>query len=218
MLVRYFMTPAVRTFETTETYREVWRCFQKEGLRRAPIVHEHRVVGMITDRDLVRMLPHRIGELERLASTTTYERPIGDGPRRQVISVEPNDHLETAARLLLENKIGGMPVIYKGHLKGIITESDLFRVFVRLKHSSGATRLTFHWPARLGESELPAQIAVETGVHLHEYFSHPSPAGGEMIAIRAFGTNLDDFVARLIGAGYLLIDRADPEDLASVPG
>ncbi len=192
---------------------DAWQTFQRDGLRRAPVLDGTKVLGIITDRDLVRILPRTISDVDGLASIDALDKTIGQCVNQNLIYVEPNDHLETAARKLLENKIGGLPVIYEGRLKGIITESDLFRVFVKLKHNSEATRLTLHWPAKQGESQMPTQIAVETGVQLHEYFCHPSPSGGDLIAIRAVGDNLDEFIARLLEAGFLLIDRADPEEL-----
>lgn len=213
MLVRYFMTHAVRTLDSTTTCADAWECFQAEGLRRAPVLEGNKVLGIITDRDLVRILPRTIADVDGLASIDALDKTIGECVSSKLISVEPNDHLETAARKLLENKIGGLPVIYEGHLKGIITESDLFRVFVQLKHNSEATRLTLHWPSKNGESHMPARIALATGVQLHEYFSHPSPSGGDLIAIRVVGKQIDEFVTRLLEAGYLLIDRADPDDI-----
>ena len=192
---------------------DAWQCFQKEGLRRAPVLQGQKVLGLITDRDLVRILPRTIADVDGLASVDALDKPVGEYVNPKLIYVEPNDHLETAARKLLDNKIGGLPVIYEGSLKGIITESDLFRVFVKLKHNSNATRLTLHWPAKLGDSHMPASLALDAEVQLHEYFSHPSPSGGELIAIRVVGKNLDVFIALLLEAGYMLIDRADPDSL-----
>ncbi|MDF1836269.1 MAG: CBS domain-containing protein [Planctomycetota bacterium] len=174
MLVRYFMTPTVRTLEASLSCADAWQCFQRDGLRRAPVVEGNRVLGLITDRDLVRILPRTVSDVDGLASIDALDKTIGECVNPNLIYVEPNDHLETAARKLLENRIGGLPVIYEGRLKGIITESDLFRVFVKLKHDSEATRLTLHWPANHGESQMPTRIALATGVR---WISH-CPAGG----------------------------------------
>ncbi len=213
MLVRYFMTTSVRTVESSMSCADAWQLFQENKLRRAPVMDGRRVLGLITDRDLIRVLPRTVGDTDALASIDALDKTLGECVNSNLISIEPNDHLEMAARKLLENKIGGLPVIYEGRLKGIITESDLFRVFVKLKHNSEATRLTLHWPSRRGQSHVPARLAIATGVQLHEFFSHPSPSGGDLIALRVVGENLDDFITRLLEAGYLLIDRASPEDL-----
>lgn len=211
MLVRYFMTHAVRTLPSSMSCSEAWQLFQREKLRRAPVLEGSKVLGLITDRDLVRIIPRTVADVDSLASIGALDKTIGQCLSPKLIAVEPNDHLETAAKKLLDHRIGGLPVIYQGQLKGIITESDLFRVFVKLKHNSEATRLTLHWPPQNGEAHLPTRIALATGVQLHEYFSHPSPSGGDLIAIRAMGQNLDEFVTRLLEVGYVLIDRADPD-------
>ncbi len=210
MLVRYFMTKAVQTLDHSMSCADAWQLFQKEGLRRAPVMDERKVLGLITDRDLVRILPRTVGDVDGLASIDALDKTLGECINPNLIFVEPNDHLETAARKLLENKIGGLPVITEGRLKGIITESDLFRVFVQLKGTSEATRLTLHSPADNGEVRAPSRIALATGVQVHEFFCHPSPSGGSLIALRAMGDNLDEFVTRLLQAGYVLIDRAEP--------
>ncbi len=213
MLVRYFMTTSVRSLDESMPCAEAWQIFRRDKLRRAPVMRGAEVIGLITDRDLIRILPRTVGDADGLASIDALDKTLGECVNPNLISVEPNDHLETAARTLLENNIGALPVIYEGRLKGIITESDLFRVFVKLKHNSEATRLTLHWPSTNGPSHVPARIAIVSGVYLHEFFSHPSPSGGTLIALRAIGDNLDDFIARLLDVGYVLIDRADPDTL-----
>jgi acetoin utilization protein AcuB len=213
MLVRYFMTQSVRTLDSTMSCAAAWQQFQREGLRRAPVMHDSKVLGLITDRDLIRILPRTVADVEGLASIDALDKTVGQCVKRTLISVAPNDHLETAAKKLLDNKVGGLPVVQDGQLKGIITESDLFRVFVKLKRSSKATRLTLHIASETVEPPSPARIAVATGVELHEFFSHASPSGGDLIDLRVAGKGIDEFVTRLLSAGYLLIDRADPEDV-----
>ncbi|MEZ5975687.1 MAG: CBS domain-containing protein [Planctomycetota bacterium] len=127
-----------------------------------------------------------------------------------VLAVEPNDHLETAAQLMLRNKIGGLPVMQGDQLLGIITESDLFRVFVQMKHDARAVRLTLHAPAGM-ELPDPGRLALATGVQVYEHFTHPSPSGGDLVALRVSPGHVDPFVQRLRDAGFLLIDRKDPE-------
>ena len=50
---------------------------------------------------------------------------------RDVLTIRPEATLREAARLMLENKIGGLPVLQGNNLVGIITESDIFRVLVQ---------------------------------------------------------------------------------------
>lgn len=51
---------------------------------------------------------------------------------RDVITITENTHLEDAARIMADNKIGGLPILHHGDLVGIRTDTDLFKVFVEL--------------------------------------------------------------------------------------
>ncbi len=207
------MTRAVTTFAAEMKCIDTWRAFRKEGLRRAPVVHEGRVLGMVTDRDLLRVLPLTINTLEGLSSAKVLPVTLREILSDTLISVSPGDHLETAARLMLENRVGGLPVMQDGELAGIITESDLFRVFVELKERAGGVRLTFHWPPETEDIPDPARVALATGVEIREHFRHESPAGGELVGLRLRGpvASVDEFQARMLRLGFLLIDREDFE-------
>ncbi|HET9223650.1 MAG TPA: CBS domain-containing protein, partial [Roseiflexaceae bacterium] len=64
-------------------------------------------------------LYHRVGDL-----------PIGDIMTRAVVTVAPDASILKVAQLLLEHRIGGVPVVEDGQVIGVITESDLFRLIV----------------------------------------------------------------------------------------
>lgn len=205
------MTSEVRTLPIEMKCVEAWKTFSEEGLRRAPVERNGGVIGMVTDRDLMRVLPWTMHSLERDDAQRKLETTLGQVVRRDLISVEPGDHLETAAKLMLDNKVGGLPVMQAGRLQGIITESDLFRVFVKLKQRTGAVRLTLHWSAGMQDMPDPARLALATGVVIREHFRYESPAGGELVGLRLSSGDVDEFVARLLSSGFLLIDREDFE-------
>ena len=211
MLIRHFMSRDVTTFPAEMLCTEAWKRFQDESLRRVPVLRGKRVVGMVTDRDLMRVLPWRIGELEHVAGSDSLSMVLGQILPHELVSVSPDAHLETAAHAMLSHKIGGLPVIDGGELVGIITESDLFRVFVKLKDSLGGVRLTLHWSGPEEDAPDPARLALASGIAIREYFQHPSPEGGNFFALRVDGAGVDQFQERLTGAGFLLIDREDQE-------
>ncbi|MFT7485475.1 MAG: CBS domain-containing protein [Candidatus Paceibacteria bacterium] len=210
MLVRHFMSRSVTMLEADMTCADAWTQFCEEGLRRAPVVHDKQVIGMVTDRDLLRILPWNLRQLDSDRDDRDLERPLRSILARDLVSVAPNDHLETAAELMLKHKIGGLPVLDGDQVAGIITESDLFRTFVQLKAGAKGTRLTMHWPADGGPPLDPTRVALATGVQLHEYFAFPSPGEGLAIGLRVVGDGLEAFLDRLLAGGYLLLDREDP--------
>lgn len=210
MLVRHFMSRHVTVLPAETTCREAGLLFREQKLRRAPVVTDGKVLGMLTDRDLMRVLPWTPGQEDTTSNGRDQERLVRDLLAKTLISVTPQDHLEVAAERMLRHKIGGLPVLQDGELKGIITESDLFRTFVSLKAGAKGTRLTLLWPDDRGELVAPTRIAIATGMQLHEYLEHASPTEGTLIGLRVAGRGLEAFIERLLDKGFLLLDREDP--------
>jgi acetoin utilization protein AcuB len=107
---------------------------REEKVRRFPIVDdEGKLVGIVSDKDLLYAAPSpatslSIYELHYLYSRITVEQVM----TRNVITVEEDDPLEEAARIMIDNKVGGLPVMRKGKLVGIITETDIFKTFMEM--------------------------------------------------------------------------------------
>jgi acetoin utilization protein AcuB len=79
----------------------------------------------------------------------------------EVRTVAPNVPMEEAARIMADNKLGGLPVIDNGALVGIITETDIFKIFLELLGArEKGLRLTIEIPERKGEiARLTTEIA-----------------------------------------------------------
>jgi len=88
--------------------------------RRLPVVHEGCVVGILTERDLRK----HGGYLESTKVDAAMKTPA--------VTVESKASVEEAARLMLANKIGGLPVVDGGKLTGIVTSSDMLRAFLNV--------------------------------------------------------------------------------------
>ena len=88
------------------------------GFRRLPVVHEGRVIGILTERDL----REHGGYLKSTKVDAAMKAPV--------ITVDSKASVEEAARLMLANKIGGLPVVDGGKLIGIVTSSDMLRAFL----------------------------------------------------------------------------------------
>jgi CBS domain-containing protein len=90
-----------------------------------PIVDKGELVGIITERDIVKEITKSFDYLERKLSETG---------RRPVITVAPSTPLWEAFALLLRNKIRRLPVVENHKLVGIVTERDLFKWVVRVAY------------------------------------------------------------------------------------
>lgn len=124
--VRDSMTPEVFTVQVQMPIRRVWELVEEMGLRRFPVVEGDRLVGIITDRDLRNATASSVVLTEKkyhdfLLDTIKVESVMTPDPR----TISPDNDLADAARIILEMKVGGLPVTDDGHLVGIITETDL---------------------------------------------------------------------------------------------
>jgi len=134
MLVKNRMTPRPITVAEDIGVDKALRLMHAENVRRLPIVDKHgKVVGIVSELDLLKVSP------SPATSLSIYEIPyllskikMRDVMSKDVITVTENTPLEEAARIMADNKIGGLPVMRDGDLVGIITETDLFKVFLEL--------------------------------------------------------------------------------------
>jgi len=105
--------------------------FKRERIRRAPVVKEGKMVGIVSDKDLLNASPSpasslSIWEMNYLLSKIT----VSEVMTKKVRTVAEDTPIEEAARIMADNKLGGLPVMRDGHVVGIITETDLFKIFL----------------------------------------------------------------------------------------
>lgn len=118
--------------------------FKKEHIRRAPVINKGKLVGIVTETDLLNASPSDVStlsiwEMNYLLSKVTVKRVM----TKKVITVDADTPIEEAARIMADNKIGGMPVMSNKRVAGVITETDLFKVFLELMGArQKATRVT----------------------------------------------------------------------------
>ena len=128
--VRDWMHPNPVTVRPETTLDEVYRLMQERQIRRVPVVRDGQLVGILLG-DVRHGLPaagvSASGEALQQAAAQTVELLMS----RDVLTIRPEATLREAARLMLENKIGGLPVLQGNNLVGIITESDIFRFWYR---------------------------------------------------------------------------------------
>ncbi len=130
-LVKDWMTPDPVTIAPSTTLPEANRLMKECNIRRLPVVENGRLVGIVTLGDIREASPSAatalsIYELNYLLSRLT----VGQIMTRDPIIITPDTSIEAAARLMLEHKIGGLPVVDGTRVVGIITESDIFRLLV----------------------------------------------------------------------------------------
>lgn len=94
------------------------------NFRRLPVVDGGKLVGIITERDL----REHLGYLESTRVTAAM--------RAELFTMSSLQTVEDAARLMLQHKIGGLPIVDNGRLVGIVTTSDLLKAFLVVVNST----------------------------------------------------------------------------------
>jgi CBS domain-containing protein len=115
-----FMTKDLVTVRETDDLALAESLLKLGGIRHLPVVRERKLVGILTQRDVL-----RCGHSGKPAAR---ELPVSEVMTRQPTSIRPATGLAQAARLMLERKYGCLPVCdEEGTLVGIVTEADFVR-------------------------------------------------------------------------------------------
>ncbi len=118
MFVRNWMSAPAIQLPPEATASAALAFMEKRNIRRLPVVEDGKLVGIVTKSDLM-----GAGKLHHVGKVTTIANVMTRNPK----TVQESDTLETAAAIMLESKVSGLPVLDETRLVGIITESDLFR-------------------------------------------------------------------------------------------
>lgn len=172
-------------------------------IRHLPVVEGRQLIGIVTDRDL------RVAEARR---QDDVELLVADVMTQNVIAVGPDTMVDQAAMLMVDSKIGCLPVLNADdEIVGIITDSDILNMFVEATGAgSGAARLEVLLPDRPGALASVARILGDLGVNILSVLSASGEAGRKVLVLRIATQNLEEVLSHL--------DREDVEVLSAEPG
>ena len=134
MFVGERMSHPVITISPDTPMQEALKIMRDEKIRRLPVVDQRgKLTGILSESDLLHASPSdasslSVWEMNYLLSKISVKEIM----TREVITVQANTPLEEAARIMVDNKIGGLPVVRDSQVVGIITETDLFKIFLEL--------------------------------------------------------------------------------------
>ncbi len=135
------MTPFLLTLGKYDSLAQAYEKMASNHIRRIPVVEHDRLIGIITLSDILQFKPVEIGrylsfkELSETLDNLIVELVMTADP----IVVYQTDQVGYAAELMLENKIGGLPVLDASkNLVGLVTESDIFRLLARQWRLAGS--------------------------------------------------------------------------------
>lgn len=178
MLIGQCMQREVITITPTTSHRAAVQLLQEHNIRRLPVVAHGRLVGIVSEKDLLTSQPSPATTLSVYEIFALLDKmPVKQIMTQPVVTVGADCTIEDAATIMLTRKIGCLPVVRDHQLIGIITESDIFRLFVEV----------------LGGNEPGSKFTIELGDipgKLAEVCAAVADAGGNIISVTSMRSTI----------------------------
>ncbi len=179
MLVKDWMSEEVIVLDENASIMKASQIMKENNIRRIPVVSHGKLVGIVTDRDIKEATPSKataldVHELYYLLAEVRVKDIMTPDP----IYVKPDDTVEYAAVLMLENRISGLPVVDdEGRVVGILTQTDVFKLFVNITG-------IYHGPIQIG-------LEIEEPVTLDDVTALIAKHGAQIVSILTYREELD---------------------------
>ncbi|MEW6697416.1 MAG: CBS and ACT domain-containing protein [Bacillota bacterium] len=174
MFVKDCMTTSPITITKTTPILEALEKMKKLKIRQLPVTDKGRLVGLVTERELLTVTPSpattlSIFEMNYLLSKMVISEVMLKDP----ITVSPNTTIEEAALIMRENKIGSLLVLEADELVGIITQTDIFDAFIEFFGLKKAgTRLVLQVHDRVGAIADLTEIIKKMNINIRGLVIH----------------------------------------------
>ena len=175
MLVKDRMSRNPVTVRDNTSIHDALKLMHESKVRRLPVLDKgSKLVGIVSEKDIVYASPSpattlSVWEINYLLAKIT----VSEVMTKKVITICEDCPIEEAARIMVDSKIGGLPILRGDRLVGIITETDLFKVFLELLGArEQGTRFTLLVPEKKG------MLAAMT--------AKVNEAGGNIVALGTF--------------------------------
>ena len=169
MLVGDRMSHPVITVPPDMPVVDALNLMRVEHIRRTPVVDDKgKLVGIVSDKDLLNASPSAattlsVWEINYLLSKIT----VADVMTKEVVTITEDTPIEEAARIMADNKIGGLPVTRDSKVVGIITETDLFKILLEMMGARAqGVRVSILVPNVRGELALITKAIAEAGGYI----------------------------------------------------
>lgn len=133
--VSEIMNPYLLTVSLYDTLAQAHEIMAKNKIRRLPVVDKHKkLAGIITLKDVLEAKPSDVRHTMYIEDIYAHlsRLTVSTAMTANPVTIYQTDTVGHAAEVMLEHKIGGLPVLdADGNLAGVVTESDIFRLLVR---------------------------------------------------------------------------------------
>jgi acetoin utilization protein AcuB len=209
MLVKDRMTSDPVTITTDTSLKDALELVRSKPFRHLPVLDENdRLVGIVTEKSLVYASPIptttlSVFEVDYILSRTK----VGQVIQGAVVTVGPDLPIEEAARVMIDHRIGCLPVVEDEKLVGIISDTDIFRVFVEgLGGGHPSLRITAVVPEKVGSLARIANRVAALGGNIHSLgiFWGDQPED-RVVAFRLEGVDRETVVQALEADGIQVV-------------
>ena len=137
MRVEQWMTAYPLTVKPCDSVAQARALLREHRINQLPVAVNGRLAGIVTDRDLRDVMSGRAADAKASGDKLKETDPPEDLPieavmTANVITVQPYDTMERATVLMRRERIGSLPVVYRGELRGIVTRTDVLRAYLAL--------------------------------------------------------------------------------------
>ena len=202
MFVGERMSRPVISVSPDASINDVLAMFKKERIRRAPVIKDGKLVGIVSERDLLHATSSSvttlsIWELNYLISKVKVKSVM----TKKVITVHKDTPIEEAARIMADKKIGGLPVVDGERVVGMITETDLFKVFLELMGARDkGVRVTATIEDKPGELARVTKAIADAGGNFVSFgFFAGEDASSKVLTFKVDGVRKDD-IRKVLGS------------------
>ena len=175
MLIKERMSRPVITINADASMKDALDLMGRERIRRLPVVNKRgQLVGIVTETDLAKASPSDATTLSKFEVRTLLDKiKVEELMTSKVVTITEDTPIEEAARIMADSEISGLPVMRDNNLVGMITETDLFKLFLELFSARDpGIRLTVEMP------RVPGQLAKLTKAVFE--------LGGDILALGTF--------------------------------
>ena len=207
MFVRWRMTPNPIVIDPQTSILDALHIMKEKKVRRLPVVAHGKLVGIVTEKDLrespsLKATSLSIFELNYLLAKT----PVSEVMTKDPITVTPDTTIEEAAVIMRDNQISGLPVVEDGKVVGIVTETDIFDMLVKLLGFRKGARFTLHIENRVGAVADLANIFKDLGINIISIVAFEEEREEEgNVVVRVDTKDTEKVVSALKSAGIKVI-------------
>jgi acetoin utilization protein AcuB len=214
MLVKERMTTPATTVTPETSFQDALKLMRDRKFRRIPVLdHDGRLVGIISERDLLHASPSPATSLSVWeVNYLLWKLKVGDIMTHHVVTIAQDAPIEDAAQLMVARKIGGLPVVdSKNAIVGVITETDIFKAFTELLGAGEkGLRLTIQVPSGSGTlAKLSKAIFEAGGVILSVGSLDKETDGIRIVIMKVRGVSKENIINVLEALGDHVVDARE---------